>query len=81
MNKKQKVLSPLEGKKNIFWVLAKTFFPATQPPLLCHQSPKGETGLKGDDAGTKLSQTGGATAAGAKAGIVGALEKRYCSLI
>ncbi len=58
MNKKQKVLSPLEGKKNIFSVLEKTFFPATQPPLLRHQSPKGETGLKGDDAGTKLSQTG-----------------------
>ena len=47
-----------------------------QPPS-CATSPPRGTGLKGDDARTKLSQPGGATAVGANARIAGALEERY----
>ena len=53
------------------------------PPSCATSFPRG-TGLKGDDArtgNTKLSQPGGATAAGAKARIAGALEERSCNSI
>ena len=62
--------------RNASYGTGENLFHNTQPPS-CATSPPRGTGLKGDDAGignTTLSQPGGATAAGAKARIAGALE-------
>ncbi len=71
------------GQKTRFLDAGEHLFYTTQIPLLRHQSPKREGALC-DDArtgNTKLSQPGCAIASGAKAGITGAIEERYCNSI